>query len=101
MDIEDCKKTALKTKPVFPTALPLAIEREEAKREFLAGFEDGWESYKRRIKQELKLVKSYGVVISLANIDVPHKVNHSIYNGIGFTNGWKSYGRFLKSTFFG
>ena len=101
MEIEDCKKLALKTKPILPTALPLAIERDDAKKEFLAGYEDGWESYKKRIKQELKLVKSYGSVIGLANIEVPHKVNPSIYNGIGFTYGWKSYGRFLKNSFFG
>jgi hypothetical protein len=99
MSLEDDKKTVLKAKPIYPTALP-SVVAEECKDSFLTGFTDGWDSYKKRIKEDLKNIQKYGDIIDLANISVPYKRDKDIYKEIGFSSGWKSYGRFLKNTFF-
>lgn len=99
MSIEEDKKTVLKTKPIFPTAYPLSVEKEGLE-EFKAGYTAGWEDYKTRIKDEVKAVIRYGEIIEMSNYELPYKNFTSIYKQIGYRHGWKSYRRFLKNTFF-
>lgn len=101
MSLEDDKKTILKAKPIFPKAMPLIVEQQNGKPSFDEGFTLGWEDYKKRIKDDVKNIKSYGNILELANLDPPDRRDDIIFRSIGYTVGWNSYRRFIKKTFFG